>query len=135
MWPNGLCLARNPINTRDHNRLSSTSFGIMRENFAEDQSIPVVEIAYDERASRISGTEEIEVYTSLSIAVADCDDKLPLLSRVARKMLGTQACSGQSERLHSSCGLTVSEKRAKLSQTTVEAIEMVSMAFKKGFYK
>ena len=46
----------------------------MRETFAEDQSIPVVEIAYDERALRISGTEEIEVNKSLSIAVADCDD-------------------------------------------------------------
>ena len=45
----------------------------MRETFAEDQSIPVVEIAYDERALRISGTEEIEVNKSLSIAVADCD--------------------------------------------------------------
>ena len=116
----------------------------MRENFAEDQSIPVVEIAYDERALRISGTEEIEVYKSLSNAVADCDvlqfwrknsDKLPLLSRVARKVLGTQASSGQSERLFSDCGLTVSEKRAKLSPTTVEAIELVSMAFKKGLYK
>ena len=118
----------------------------MRKNFAEDQSIPVVEIAYDERALRISGTEDIEVYKSLSIAVAYCDvlhfwrknsDKLPLLYRVARKVLGTQASSGQSERLYSDCGLTVSERRAKFSPTTemVEAIEMVSMAFKKGLYK
>ena len=36
---------------------------------------------------------------------------------------------------NSDCGLTVSERRAKLSPTTVEAIEMVSMAFKKGLYK
>ena len=94
--------------------------------------------------NKFSGTEEIEVYKSLSIAVADCDflqfwrknsDKLPLLSRVARKVLGTQASSGQSERLYSDCGLTVSERREKLSPATVEAIEMVSMAFKRGLYK
>ena len=111
-------------------------FSDMREKFAEDQSVPMVEIAYDERALRISRTEEIEVYKSLSIAVEDCDvlqfwrknfDKHPLLSRVAS--------SGQSERLYSDCGLTVSERRAKLSPTIVEAIEMVSMAFKKGLYK
>ena len=111
-------------------------FSDMRENFAENQSIPVGEIAYDERALRFCGSEEIEVYKSLSIAVADCgvlqfwrknSDKLPLLSRVARKVLGTQANSGQSERLYSDCGLTISERRAKLSPTT--------MAFKKGLYK
>ena len=95
-----------PVNRRRVEQTIPTQqqdfFSDMRKNLAEDQSIPVVEIAYDERALRISGTEEIEVYKSLSIAVADChvlqfwrknSDKLPLLSRVARKVLGTQASS------------------------------------------
>ena len=39
-------------------------------------------------------------------------DRFPLLSHFARKVLETPASSGQSERLYSDCGLTVSERRA-----------------------
>ena len=49
----------------------------------------------------------------------------PLLSSVARRILGISASSAQSERDFSSVGRTMTDARARLSAAKVEAIELV----------
>jgi len=49
----------------------------------------------------------------------------PLLSSVARRILGISASSAQSERDFSSVGRTMTDATARLSAAKVEAIELV----------
>jgi len=51
--------------------------------------------------------------------------EFPLLSEVARRVICISARSAQSERVFSSVGRTITDARARLSPSTVEATEIV----------
>ena len=49
----------------------------------------------------------------------------PIMSQTARRLLCITASSAQSERDFSSVGRTVTDKRSRLNEDTVEAIELL----------
>ena len=81
----------------------------------------------------IQATMELELYTNKKDGVADKDRnvlswwqdnsrRLPLLARLARKILAIPASSATSERVFSTAGEICSERRTNLSVTNIEML-------------
>lgn len=56
----------------------------------------------------------------------------PVLSRMAKDYLAIPAASTASERLFSSEGLIVTDRRHRLSPKTIENLQMLKSAYKAG---
>ena len=82
---------------------------------------------------------ELQVYKECEDIASDLNpstfwrcnqETFPTLSKIARRLFATQCSSAQSERVFSSCGLTLSARRSLLSPDTVEAFEVSSIKTK-----
>jgi len=93
--------------------------------------------------SSLSVTEELARYKALRVPVASGSPlqywknqmkEYPILSQVARRgrLLCISASSEQSERDFSSVGHTITDVRARLSASKVEAIELVRWGLRAG---
>ena len=88
-----------------------------------------------------SVTTELSTYKALRVPAAhesllqywkEQSSEYPILSQVARRLLAISASSAQSERDFSSVGRTVTEARAQLSASKVEALELVRWGLRNG---
>ena len=86
---------------------------------------------FGDRAERIEVSNEIKEYMSMPSVPLDTDPlqwwrthkhRFPVLARVARRFLCIPASSAPAERVWSTAGNTITEKRARLSDQSVENI-------------
>jgi hypothetical protein len=84
---------------------------------------------FGDRADRIADSNEVKDYMSMPSVPLDTDplqwwrehqQRFPVLARVARRFLCIPASSAPAERVWSTAGNTITEKRARLSDETVE---------------
>jgi hypothetical protein len=84
---------------------------------------------FGDRAERIAVSNEVKDYMSMPSVPLDTDPlqwwrehqhRFPVLARVARRFLCIPASSAPAERVWSTAGNTITEKRARLSDETVE---------------
>ena len=84
---------------------------------------------FGDRADRITVSNEVKDYMSMPSVPLDTDPlqwwrehqhRFPVLARVARRFLCIPASSAPAERVWSTAGNTITEKRARLSDETVE---------------
>ncbi len=81
-----------------------------------------------------TAVDEVQIYLNLTPSSKEYDDRdllgwwsqhekaIPLLSRLARHVLSIPASSSSSERVFSTAGMTLEERRTSLKPSTVDAI-------------
>jgi len=91
--------------------------------------------------SSLSVTDELARYKALRVPAASGSPlqywkeqmkEYPILSQVSRRLLCISASSAQSERDFSSVDHTITDARARLSASKVEAIELVRWGLRAG---
>jgi hypothetical protein len=89
----------------------------------------------------LSGREELARYKALHVLAKygtplifwkENAEQIPLMSEVARCVLCISASSAQSEREFSSVGRAITDARARLNPSKVEAIELVRWGCRSG---
>lgn len=94
---------------------------------------------FGDRAERIEVSSEVKDYMSMPSVPLDTDplqwwrqhkQRFPVLARVARRFLCIPASSAPAERVWSTAGNTITEKRARLSDQSVENIILCHENFK-----